>query len=157
MLETDKSVRRITLELEDFELLQYTGRISEEELITFEAKYHLKCPISLKNRYRSLCTQKVQCSSDRVTMKKWTSQSHLSSWLSTLKDVWKTELICLNFLSCRRCTSKGLKILELKRPQIKPGRRILCWNITMGEQTDGRNTRLVFNEAISTLQKTLKF
>ena len=66
MLETDKSVRRITLELEDFELLQYTGRISEEELITFEAKYHLKCPISLKNRYRSLCTQKVQCSSDRV-------------------------------------------------------------------------------------------
>ena len=66
MLETDKSVRQITLELEDFELLQYTGRISEEELIAIEAKYHLKCPISFKNRYRSLCTQKVQCSSDRV-------------------------------------------------------------------------------------------
>ena len=51
----------MALELEDFELL---GRMSEGDLIAIEAKYHLKCLIYLKNRYRSFCAQKAQNSSD---------------------------------------------------------------------------------------------
>ena len=60
-LETDRSIRQMALELEEFELL---GRMSEGDLIAIEAKYHLKCLIYLKNRYSSLYAQKAQNSSD---------------------------------------------------------------------------------------------
>ena len=52
MLETDKNVRQMALELGNFELL---GRMSEGDLIAIDAKYHLKCLISLRNQYRSFC------------------------------------------------------------------------------------------------------
>jgi len=56
MLETDRNIRQMALALEDFELL---GRLSEGGLIAMEAKYHLKCLTSLRNRYRSFCAQKT--------------------------------------------------------------------------------------------------
>jgi len=63
MLETDRNIRQMALALEDFELL---GRMSEGDLIAIEAKYHLKCLISLGNCYRSFCAQKTQDSNDRA-------------------------------------------------------------------------------------------
>lgn len=61
MLETDKNVRQMALELGNFELL---GRMSEGDLIAIEAKYHLKCLISLRNQYRSFCAQRIRDSND---------------------------------------------------------------------------------------------
>lgn len=46
----------MALVLGEFELL---GRMSND-LIAIGARYHLKCLISLRNRYRSHCSQKVQ-------------------------------------------------------------------------------------------------
>ena len=48
--ETDANIRTKITELNDSRLLV---RIIGENLIAIEAKYHLKCLIELKNRYRS--------------------------------------------------------------------------------------------------------
>lgn len=60
-METDESIRRMAMELEEFDLL---GRISHGDLIAIEAKYHLKCLIALKNRYRSLKTKIIASKSN---------------------------------------------------------------------------------------------
>ena len=49
-LETDANISKIITELHDSKLLV---RIVEGDLIAIGAKYHLKCLIELKNRYRS--------------------------------------------------------------------------------------------------------
>lgn len=56
-LESDRNVRQMALELGDFELL---GRMSEGDFIAIEAKYQLKCLISLRNQYWSFCAQKTR-------------------------------------------------------------------------------------------------
>ena len=48
--ETDTNIRTIITELNDSRLLV---RIVGGDLIAIRAKYHLKCLIELKNRYRS--------------------------------------------------------------------------------------------------------
>ena len=63
MLESDKNVCQMALELGNFELL---GRMSEGNLIAIDAKYHLKCLISLRNQYRSLCAQKMLDANDEL-------------------------------------------------------------------------------------------
>ena len=51
----------MALELGDFDLL---GRMSKGDLIAIEGKYHLKCLISLRNRYKSFCAKRSRKSND---------------------------------------------------------------------------------------------
>lgn len=74
----------MALEPEDFELL---GHISEGDFIAIEAKYHLKCLISLKIGTDHPVRRKRNIQVIEWTMKIWTSQWYLSSWLRTLKNV----------------------------------------------------------------------
>ena len=44
-------LKQMALELQDSQLM---SRISGGDIITIEAKYHINCPVSYKNRYRSM-------------------------------------------------------------------------------------------------------
>ena len=48
--EADGNIREMITELQDTKLL---AQIGVEDLIAKEAKYHLKCLVKLRNRYRS--------------------------------------------------------------------------------------------------------
>ena len=81
-----------------------------------KAKCRLKCLISLKNQYGSLCAQKAQNSSDGAVDEKMDKSAEFVELVEYIEDVWKMELCCLSSLRCPRSTSRGFKILELKRP-----------------------------------------
>lgn len=48
--DADANIREMVTELQDTQLLVQIGT---EDLIAKEAKYHLKCLVKLRNRYRS--------------------------------------------------------------------------------------------------------
>ena len=48
--DADASIQEMVTELQDIQLL---AQIGTEDLIAKEAKYHLKCLVKLRNRYRS--------------------------------------------------------------------------------------------------------
>ena len=50
-LDADSNVRTMVTELNDAQLL---ARIVGGDLIAMEVKYHLKCMVNLRNRFRSL-------------------------------------------------------------------------------------------------------
>ena len=50
MFDADANIREMFTELQDTQLL---AKIGTEDLIAKEVKYHLKCLIKLRNRYRS--------------------------------------------------------------------------------------------------------
>ena len=53
-LEADRNLRQIATQLGDFELL---SRISGGDLVAIEAKYHLNCLTSFRNKYRSFLSK----------------------------------------------------------------------------------------------------
>jgi hypothetical protein len=55
--DADKNVRTIATDLQDTELL---SKISTGDLIAIEAKYHLKCLVALRNRYRTFVRRASQ-------------------------------------------------------------------------------------------------
>ena len=143
----------MALELEDFDLL---GRMSEGDLIAIEAKYHLKCLISLKNRYRSLCSQKAQNSSDRVDDEKMDESMAFVELVEYIEGcvengTYLFKLSELSSLYIQRLEDLGIK-KTINKTRLKNA-LLEHYKGTFQEQTDGRNTVLVFSEAISSLLK----
>ena len=148
VMETDKSIRRMALELKDFELL---GRMSEGDLIAIEAKYHLKCLISVKNRHRSLCAQKAQDLSDTCDdekMDKSIAFVELIEYIeqSIEKGSHMFKLSELASLYTQRLVDIGIN-QTINKTRLK-NTLLEYFKDTLQEQTDGRNTVLVFRDAI---------
>jgi GGDEF domain-containing protein len=137
-------------ELQDYELL---GRMSGGDLIAIEAKYHLDCITTFRNRYRSLVTKKTEMS-DGVNNEKMDeyvafielteyiegcseSGSHLFK-LTDLTSLYVQEILDIN---------KMINKTRLKNALLEH------FKGSLQEQTDGRNTVLVFREGISDLLK----
>jgi len=70
-LEADQSVRKIATELQDAELM---ARMEGGDLVALEAKYHLACLTTIRNRYRSSKNQQGKehdQSSEEDQLKEW--------------------------------------------------------------------------------------
>ena len=153
VLETDRSIRQMALELEDFELL---GRMSEGDLIAIEAKYHLKCLISLKNRYRSLCAQKAQTSSGGGVDEKMDESIAFVELVEYIEGCVENGTLLFKLAELSSLYTQRLEDLGIKKTINKTRLKIALlehYNGTLQEQTDGRNTVLAFREAISSLLK----
>ena len=143
----------MALELEDFELL---GRMSEADLIGIEAKYHLKCLIYLKNWYRSLCAQKAQNSSDGAVDEKMNESMAFVELVGYIEGCVENGTLLFKLSELSSLYIQRLEDLEIKKTINKTRLKIALlehYNGTLQEQTDGRNTVLVFREAISSLLK----
>ncbi len=153
VLETDRNIRQMALELKDFELL---GRISEGDLIAIEAKYHLKCMITLRNRYRSLCSRKAKESGDGADDERMDESVAFVELVEFIEGCVEngTHLFKLSELSSlytQRLQDVGINKI-INKTRLKNA-LLDHYTGVLQEQTDGRNTVLVFQEAISSLLK----
>ena len=152
--ETDANIRTIITELNDSRLLV---RIVGGDLIAIGAKYHLKCLIELKNRYRShvrksnkdkqnidenVCNSRVFVELASY-VKKEVNSGKLLFKLSELHSLHASHLEALG----------NAKSVDKTRPK----ERLLEYFKEVQEQFDGRNTFLVFKEGMpNMIQDALK-
>ena len=151
--ETDTNIRTIITELNDSRLLV---RIVGGDLIAIRAKYHLKCLIELKNRYRShvrksnkdkqnivenVCNSRVFVELASY-VKKEVNSGKLLFKLSELHSLYESRLEGLGNAKSVNKTRLKERLLEYKEAQ---------------EQFNGRNTFLVFKEGMrNKIQDALK-
>ena len=143
--ETDTNIRTIITELNDSRLLV---RIVGGNLIVIGAKYHLKCLIELKNRYRShvrkwdkdkqnidenVCNSRVFVELASYVNKE-VSSGKLLFKLSELQSLYESRLEGLG-------NAKSVNKTRLKE-------RLLEYFKEAQEQFDGRNIFLVFKEGM---------
>ena len=152
--ETDANIRTIITELNDSRL---RVRIVRGDLIAIGVKYHLKCLIELKNRYRShvrksnkdkqnivenVCNSRVFVELASY-VKKEVNSGKLLFKLSELHSLYESRLEDLG-------NAKSVNKTRLKE-------RLLEYFKEAQEQFDGRNTFLVFKEGMrNMIQDALK-
>ena len=71
----------MTLELQDSQLM---SRISGGDIIAIEAKYHINCLVSYKNRYRSM--QQAHVSESSSNTERRVLQAMASELISNIED-----------------------------------------------------------------------
>lgn len=150
-LETDRSVRQMAHELKDFSLL---GRISEGDLVAIEAKYHLDCLISLRNR--SLCSQKKRDSTtgDNEKMDESRAFVELVEYIDRYVDNGTKlfKLAELHSLYVTRLADLGIDKM-VNKTRLKSALLAHYPKEAVQEQTDGKNTVLIFRDAMAALLK----
>ena len=147
-METDTSVRRMALQLEDFELL---GRISGGDLVAIDARYHLKCLITLRNRHRSLCKQQAQHENEPATAETDEAKAfeELVQYINGCLEngtLW-FKLSDLFTLYVRNLEDHGI-IKTVNKTRLK---NLLLDHFAddAQEQTDGKHTLLVFQKGMN--------
>ena len=126
------------------------------DLVSIEAKYHLKCLVAFRNRFRSLNidTQKEPCNAVAILQARVFAElvSYIENKVEAGSYVFK--LSETHALYEDRLSVLGLQ-KTINKSRLK--RQILLHFVAecqeCQEQSDGRNTLLVFNEG---LQKNLK-
>lgn len=151
-LETDRRIREMALELQDYELL---GRMSGGDLIATEAKYHLDCITTFRNRYRSLVTKKTE-TSDGVNNEKMDESVafvELTEYIEGCSESGSHlfKLTDLTSLYVQRLENLGIN-KTINKTRLKNA-LLEHFKGSLQEQTDGRHTVLVFREGISDLLK----
>ena len=93
---TDQNIRRMITEINDATLMP---KISGDDLIAAEAKYHLKCLTDLRNRYR-VNSLKNDKNLVKKRMRGLWNLKHSFSWLSILRTLLRTTSFFLCYLNC---------------------------------------------------------
>lgn len=152
-------LKTMALDLNDSMLL---ARLSGEDLVAMEAKYHARCLIAFRNRYRSVQRAKVatakqkECSNETILLA--LAYGELFSYIESQIDVGETLFILaeLHRLLQERLTILGVHT-GTHRPTVK-AKIMQRFKGKCDEQFDGRNTVLVFNSGLQELLKeALKF
>jgi hypothetical protein len=148
------NIREMITALQDTQLL---ARIDGGDLIAKEAKYHLKCLVSLRNRYRShkrKFTQELECTNEKMNesrvfielityIEKAVESGTLLFRLAELHSLYVNRL---SDLGIRKLVNKTW--LKLSLLQHFPEAQ---------EQCDGKNTAIIFRKGMETmLQEALK-
>ena len=152
--ETDASIRTIITELNDSRLLV---RIVEGDVIRIGAKYHLKCLIELTNRYRGHA-RKSNNDEQNIDKNVCNSRAFIELASYVKKEVNSGKLLFklsqLDSLYESRLEDLG-NVKSVNKTRLKE--RFLEYFKETREQSDGRNTLLVFKAGMCTMiQDALK-
>ena len=149
-MELDKNIREMATQLKDKGLM---ALMAGGDLVAIEAKCHLKCLVAFRNRFRSLNrdTQKEPCNAVAILQARVFAElvSYIENKVEAGSYIFK--LSETHALYEDRLSVLGLQ-KTINKSRLK--RQILLHFVAeCQEQSDGRNTLLVFNEG---LQKNLK-
>ena len=145
----DKALRRMATELQDTSLL---ARISGGDLVAIEAKYHYDCMSTYKNRHRSMQRKaRSSASNNEEMMVEVRAFAELVSYIegSVEDGSYLFKLTELHKLYESRLQDLGV-VKSINKSRLKT--RLLGHFLDQcQEQTDGKNTLLVFNEGLRKL------
>ena len=147
-LEVDKDVKGMAVQTQGSQLI---AKLAGGDMVAIEAKYHSKCMLAYKRKYTAYVKScnKIETSTNDDSAAEARTFAELISFmessaesgtLSSLHDLYVSRLRNLQ-------VDKSVNKTRLKN------RIIAHYHGEIQEQTDGKNTVLVFNQGIETLLK----
>ena len=146
--DADDNIRRMATDLQDTELL---AKISGGDLTAIEAKYHLPCLTTLRNKHRSYLRQNQSCSDDR---EQDTNEARAFVELIThVENCLENGIFCFKFCSLRQMYERRLQMLGINKTVNKTffKAKLLSHFSSAQEQ---KNVILVFEQGIQQMLKT---
>lgn len=148
---TNEKVRHMVTELQDNAILP---RISDVDLMAADARYHLKCVTELRNRYRCHLTRKREENFEKEEEKIKESQAFVELTENikdcTIDDKLIFQLSELHSLYTSRLQTLGV-VKQINKMRLKNS--ILETFPEAQDQSDGKNTLIVFKKAMQQLLK----
>ena len=151
-LEVDRDVNEMAVQMQDSQLI---AKLAAGDMVAIEAKYHSRCMLAYKRKYTAYvksCSEIETTTNDDSAAEARTFAELISFMessaeggtllfkLSSLHDLYVSRLRNLNVDKSVNKTCLRNRIIEHYHGAIQ-------------EQTDGKNTVLVFNQGIETLLK----
>ena len=149
--DADDNVRRMATDLEDTALLT---RIGGGDLTALEAKYHLSCLTTLRNRHRSFLRQSERFSNDgeegKIEARAFVELvTYVENSIENGIFCFKLSVLCQIYES--RLNDLGIT-KEINKARFKD--RILNYFPNVQEQNDGKNVLLIFEQGMQQMLKT---
>uniref|UniRef100_UPI00358EDFCA uncharacterized protein n=1 Tax=Myxine glutinosa TaxID=7769 RepID=UPI00358EDFCA len=148
-LEADNNIREMITELNDTKLMT---RIVGGDLIALEAKYHLLCLVSLRNRYRYHMRASQTLDNDDEKMNEARAFAELESYIKCQVDsgIFFFKLSEIHTLYVNRHVELGIE-KSVNKTRLKE--HLLIDFPEAQEQSDGKNIVLVFKEGMRKILK----
>ena len=142
----------MALELQDSQLM---SRISGGDIIAIEAKYHINCLVSYKNRYRSMQRAHVSESSSNTEGRVLQARA-FSELISNIEDNIENGTYLFKLKDLHAMFTNRLQALGITKTINKTRLKDDIMGNFLGhcvEETDGKNTILVFKQGLKKLLK----
>ena len=148
-LQADKNIREMITELNDTKLMT---RIVAGDLIALEAKYHLPCLVSLRNRYRSHTRVAQMLDTDDTKMNEAIAFAEVKQYIQNQLEsgIFLFKLNEIHTLYVNRLGELGV-FKNVNRTRLKE--RLLHDFPEAQDQSDGRNSLLVFDDGMKEIMK----
>jgi hypothetical protein len=147
----EKNIRKMATQLQETELM---ARMEGSDLVALDAKYHLECLTSLRNRYRSLLRQQNQESSGS-TQEKMMKARALVELVTHIENSVEEGTFFFKVSELHRLYENRLRDLgmdkETNRTRFKEN--IIGYFPEAQEQSDGKHKVLVFPEGMQQMLK----
>ncbi len=151
-IELDKELKQMALELQDTWLM---SRIFGGDIIAIEAKYHLNCLVSFKNRYRSM--QREHASENSSNTEERVLQARaFSDLILNIEDSIRNGTYLFKLKDLFNMFTNRLQALGITKTINKTRLKEDIMSNFLGhctEETDGKNITLVFKEVLKEMLK----
>lgn len=145
------NVKKMATELQDTDLL---AKLAAGDMIAIEAKYHRKCMLSLRHRYRSLIRKSTSDESTKVEeIAEARAFTELISYMASSSEIGVHifKLSELHKLYVQRLCDLGFD-KTVNKTRLK-NKIVSHFAENIQEQADGRNTLLVFKDGMKSILK----
>jgi hypothetical protein len=152
-LEADKNLRRIANNVKDFELL---SRMSGGDLVAIEAKYHMRCLTNLRNRERAEDRRKRSEATWEAEEDERINESRaFVELIEFINDAVENDTHFFVLSELHSLYEARLKDLGIEKSvnRFRLKTRILQEFSEAQEQTDGRQTVIVFKKGLQSIVK----
>ncbi len=150
-IELDKELKQMALELQDTRLM---SRISGGDVIAIEAKYHLNCLVSCKNRYRSMQREHASENSSN-TEERVLQAKAFSDLILNIEDSIRNGTYLFKLKDLFNMFTNRLQALGITKTITKTRLKEVIMSNFLGhctEETDGKNIILVFKEGLKEMK-----
>ncbi len=156
-LSADKSIKSMASEMNDTDMLV---KLADGDLVAIEAKYHLSCLTKYRNQYRGYVQSCItSCSSASEDQKRGKCMAFANT-VSYIENCLKNRTFIFKLSEVHKVYNENLCDLGLESSVNKTRLKIELLehfqNSAIQEQSDGKNTLLVFPEGMQELHQKVE-
>lgn len=151
-LEVDRDVKEMAVQMKDSQLI---GKLAAGDMVAIEAKYHSRCMLAYKRKYKAYvksCSETETSTNDDSPAEART----LAELISFMESSAESGILLFKLSSLHDLYVSRLRNLHVDKSVNKTrlkNRIIEHYHGEIQEQTDGKNTVLVFSQGVETLLK----
>lgn len=150
-LEVDRDVRQMAVQMQDSQLI---AKLAAGDMVAIEAKYHSKCMLAFKRKYTAYV--RSFSGTETITNDSATEARTFAELISFMEGSAESGTLLFKLSSLHELYVSRLRSLRVDKSVNKTrlkNRIIEHYHGEIQEQSDGKNTVLVFNQGIEELLK----